>query len=106
MARPRIEFSEDQRRQIRQMAGIACTVMEIADVIGCSHDSLTKYCQAELNKGRNEGCASLRRMQWSKAKEGNVAMLIWLGKQMLGQSDKINTINENTNRVITITDVD
>jgi hypothetical protein len=31
---------------------------------------------------------SLRQWQLKKAKEGNVVMLIWLGKQMLGQQDK------------------
>ncbi|HLC04806.1 MAG TPA: hypothetical protein VJK02_17360 [Anaerolineales bacterium] len=31
---------------------------------------------------------SLRRLQLAKAKRGNVVMLIWLGKQFLGQSDK------------------
>ena len=32
---------------------------------------------------------SLRRWQYEKAKDGNVAMLIWLGKQLLGQRDRI-----------------
>ncbi len=31
---------------------------------------------------------SLRRLQWKAAKENNVTMLIWLGKQYLGQTDK------------------
>jgi hypothetical protein len=31
---------------------------------------------------------SLRRLQAKKAAEGNVTMLIWLGKQYLGQSDR------------------
>ena len=26
-------------------------------------------------------------MQWKSAEKGNVVMLIWLGKQVLGQSD-------------------
>ncbi len=30
----------------------------------------------------------LRRLQWNAAEAGNVSMLIWLGKQYLGQSDK------------------
>jgi hypothetical protein len=35
------------------------------------------------------GKASLRRVQWHKAIEDkNVVMMIWLGKQILGQSDK------------------
>ena len=31
---------------------------------------------------------TLRKLQWQAAKSGNVSMLIWLGKQYLGQSDK------------------
>ena len=27
-------------------------------------------------------------MQWKAAERGNTSMLIWLGKQILGQSDK------------------
>ena len=30
----------------------------------------------------------LKQMQWDMAMNGNVQMLIWLGKQYLGQSDK------------------
>jgi hypothetical protein len=38
--------------------------------------------------GREEGKASLRRMQW-RAAERSTAMLIWLGKQYLGQTGKL-----------------
>jgi len=34
------------------------------------------------------GKMSIRRLQFEKAKEGNTTMLIWLGKQYLGQTDK------------------
>lgn len=34
------------------------------------------------------GKRSLRRMQWKSAKGGNATMQIWLGKQLLGQTDK------------------
>jgi len=33
--------------------------------------------------------------QWDVAMEGNVQMLIWLGKQYLGQSDKPNDIERD-----------
>jgi len=35
-----------------------------------------------------DGRMSIRRWQMAKAKEGNPTMLIWLGKQYLGQKDK------------------
>lgn len=37
--------------------------------------------------GRALGMLSLRRKQSEMAQEGNVTMLIWLGKQLLGQKD-------------------
>ena len=44
--------------------------------------------QEELLKGRGGRRLALKRAQWKSAMGGNVAMLIWLGKQDLGQSDK------------------
>jgi len=38
----------------------------------------------------------LRQLQWKSAEAGNVATLIWLGKQYLGQADKLETVNETT----------
>lgn len=46
-----------------------------------------KFSQlAELK--RNAGRISIRRVQYQKALKGNIPMLIWLGKQYLGQRDK------------------
>lgn len=39
-------------------------------------------------EGRNEGLASLRRLQFAAAQKGSVPMQIWLGKQYLSQTDK------------------
>ena len=32
--------------------------------------------------------AKLKELQWMVAEQGNVQMLIWLGKQYLGQTDR------------------
>jgi hypothetical protein len=74
--------------QVKKLAAIGCTNVEIADIVGCSHDTLSRRFKAELTEGRSQGKASLRRKQWDVALTGNVTMLIWLGKQVLGQSDK------------------
>lgn len=42
-----------------------------------------------MSKKRAGGKASLRRMQWKSAEDGNTTMLIWLGKNILGQTDKV-----------------
>lgn len=68
---------------------LQCTVPEIAYFLGCS-TSYLEHNQEFLRvhkKGLNEGRISLRRLQWKAAMQGNVTMLIWLGKQYLGQRD-------------------
>lgn len=74
--------------QVHKLAAIGCTDVEIGDIVGCSHDTLTRRFKDELIAGRANGKASLRRKQYEQAMSGNVAMLIWLGKQYLGQTDK------------------
>lgn len=49
---------------------------------------------------------SLRRQQIALAEKGNATMLIWLGKQLLGQSDKVDTkskIQSTQNTQMTLT---
>lgn len=86
MARP---YKEINGEQVRKLAAIGCTDVEIGNIVGCSHDTLTKRFRAELDDGRANGKASLRRKQWEVALSGNVTMLIWLGKQVLDQQDKV-----------------
>lgn len=92
--RPRKEIDIDQ---LRNMARIQCTAEECAGVFECSPDTLDRRLKEEGYGGfadfykrySDEGRASLRREQWKLAQKGNPTMLIWLGKQMLGQRDKV-----------------
>ena len=72
-----------------------CTLKEIADVVGTSVATLEKRYSAIIDKGRSEGKKSLRRAQMEKALQGDVRMLIWMGKQYLDQKDTP-TDQENT----------
>jgi len=80
-----------------KLARMACTNEEIAACLNVSakyyYDVLKRDPELSdmIQKGRAEGRASLRRAQWAKALEGNPTMLIWLGKQLLGQSDMTRT---------------
>jgi len=85
MARPPIEIDG---AIVEKLAEVGCKLDEIADYFGCSHDTIERRFASELTKGRSSLKMSLRQWQLKKAKEGNVVMLIWLGKQMLGQQDK------------------
>lgn len=89
--RPRAEID---LRQVEELAGIQCTHEEIAAVIGVSRATVTDRLAndpeflAAYEKGRDEGKASLRRVQWRLALRGHPTMLVWLGKQYLQQRDK------------------
>ena len=91
--RPRVEIDIDQ---LRNMVRIQCTAEECAGVFECSVDTLDRRLKEEgyggfadfYKKHSDEGKASLRRAQWKAAQDGNPTMLVWLGKQMLGQRDK------------------
>lgn len=85
MARPFKKLDEDV---IKKLAAIHCTMVEIASVCGCSVDTLERNCAELIKKAKDEGKASLRRMQFQAAQSGNNTMLIWLGKQLLDQKDR------------------
>ena len=80
-------------RQVEELARIGCTEPDMAAVLGVSVDTIQRrkraseeFCGA-IKRGQATTRNSLRRLQLKKALEGNVTMLIWLGKQLLGQSD-------------------
>jgi predicted transcriptional regulator len=85
---------------VYNLARIGCTQDEIAVIVGCSKPTLRKHCSSELHRGLEEMKMSLRRWQFEKAEQGNVVMLIWLGKQYLGQREKADTTV--TEQVVTI----
>jgi hypothetical protein len=58
----------------------------------------------ELLKGRESLKQSLRRAQIKLALSGNAVMLIWLGKNLLGQSD--NPLNSDDRQPLPWTDGD
>jgi hypothetical protein len=70
-----------------KLARIHCTMKEIAACLDCSVDLLERNYAELIKKSQSEGKASLRRMQYLCAEKGNVGMMIWLGKQLLGQVD-------------------
>lgn len=99
MGRPRIEIDEDN---FKKLCGLQCTLVEIASFFDCSEDTIENWCKRTFKKSFSEsykkysasGKMSLRRWQFKMA-EHNCAMAIFLGKNWLGQSDKIEqTITE------------
>lgn len=96
---------------LRSLCKIQCTEKELCAVLEVSPDTLATYIKINhnmtfseyLEKYGGQGKVSLRRLQFRKAEEGNVAMLIWLGKQYLGQKDGdllLNTSRDCNNFVL------
>lgn len=73
--------------EVVRLSSEGAKVTEIAEIFGVDRDTIHRRFAAELRKGRFERDQSLRRAQLSTAKAGNPTMLIWLGKQYLGQAD-------------------
>ena len=86
MARPK-KYNIDTE-QVEKLASFGCTNIEIGSFFGCSPDLLEKSYSEYLTKGRDKGKIRLRQLQWKAAEAGSHTMLIWLGKQILNQSDK------------------
>jgi len=80
--------------QLASLGAIQCTTRETASVLGVSHDTLMEFfndcpeARALYEDGKERGRVSLRRKQMAVALSGNPTMLIWTGKQYLGQADK------------------
>lgn len=98
MARPRLKIDVGL---VEKLASIHCTMEEIASVCGCSVDTLERRFADVIKRAKNKGKSSLRRHQWELAQKGNATMLIWLGKQLLDQSDKV---QQKVDQTTTVTD--
>ena len=73
---------------LRNLCEIQCTIKEIAYVLGVSVDTLNRNYRDVIDEGKSQGKIALRRAQWRNAMEkNNVTMQIWLGKNVLNQTD-------------------
>ncbi len=86
--RPKKQLDYDM---IEKLALIQCTQDEIASCLGVNVKTLRADERfVDLYKmGQEKGKMSLRRWQYDCAKKGNSSMLIWLGKQYLGQKENL-----------------
>ena len=105
MPRKKLEWTPQQIEEFKRLCGIFCTEEEICFVLGVNSDQLLKLVNKHLReevcgkatqkitfeeafeKFSTNGKISLRRKQMELALAGDKSMLIWLGKQQLGQTD-------------------
>jgi hypothetical protein len=75
--------------KVEAMASIGCTQTEIAMVLGGTVSTISRRFAKEFAKGQENLKMRLRKKQIEVAMAGNVTMLIWLGKQYLGQVERL-----------------
>ena len=105
MGRPK---SEIDWGKVKSMAAIFCVKAEICSVIGVSESTLERGCKSKYKETFDTlykkwscfGKSSLRRLQYKAAQNGNVTMLIWLGKNMLQQTDRLVKTDDNKGKII------
>lgn len=73
--------------EVYKLASIGMKNSEIAEWFSIDDSTLAYNFKRELTKGKLNLNRSLRQAQISLALSGNATMLIWLGKNTLGQSD-------------------
>lgn len=95
--RPKREMSDDDFDKVIEAVKIQCTQEEICSIFKMDHKTLDRILKERGESGFSQfykkhqdfGRKSLRRAQWEAAtKDKNPTMLVWLGKQHLGQRDK------------------
>lgn len=82
------KFIDVSEKSIIDLASIGCTDGEMSSILSVSVDTLTRNYAEVIEKGRSNLNMSLRRKQAEKALSGDTSMLIWLGKNRLGQRDQ------------------
>tara|TARA_R110000868_G_scaffold123968_2_gene327936 strand:- start:8661 stop:8993 length:333 start_codon:yes stop_codon:yes gene_type:complete len=90
-----VKVKDIDTEQVWRLACMQCTLREIADVVGVSHESVRKHFGDLIEKGQSVGKKSLRRAQFEKAINGSDRMLVWLGKQYLGQKEIVSDGDDN-----------
>jgi len=89
--RKRVVTPED----VYKLAALGCSNNEIARWFDIDENTLTYNFSETIAKGKDDLKNSLRRAQIKLALGGNAVMLIWLGKNLLGQSDNPNNSEAN-----------
>ncbi len=104
MARPKAIIDW---RKVNAMLRAQCSGVAVAGLLGVHADTLYNAVKDKYKLGfsayseqkRSEGKELLRYRQYQAALNGNVAMMIWMGKNILGQSDKQTITNPEAKNI-------
>lgn len=86
-------------KKIDMYLNAGCTGSQIAAHLGINQMTLYRHCESKYKKKwsdysmekRSSGHLLILWKQFAKAMSGDNSMLIWVGKQQLGQRDEVKT---------------
>jgi hypothetical protein len=99
---PRGIKKEIDEKTVYTLAYHGASAEEIGDCFEVCGRTIRNRFSKILTKGDSDGKQDLRRKQQEKAMDGNVTMLIWLGKQRLGQAEKTESKVEQKDVTVTL----
>ena len=86
--------AEIDRNELERLCVLHCTDEELAGWFGVTTRTIERrrlepaFAQV-MERGKAKGRISIRRMQMKLLEQGNATMGVWLGKQLLGQTDQL-----------------
>jgi hypothetical protein len=81
---------------VERLIAAGKTVEGAALQLGCDHRTLERNFAPAIKKGREGRNSRLQEVQFNLAVSGNVPMAIWLGKQWLGQKNRVELETRDT----------
>ena len=82
--------------EVEALARLHCTYKEMAEFFGINVETLKYNFSDIIAKGKSETKQALRKAQIKLALSGNATMLIWLGKNILEQSENPQATSDST----------
>ncbi len=94
-----VVFNDEQMQEIERLALLNCNSNTIAEAVGVAVNTLKRHCGRKLKHWWATYRVNLRESQ-DKHRETSPDMAKFLGKNVLGQVDKIETVNKT--EIVTI----
>ena len=75
-------------KQIEMLSGFGCSILEMAEFFTVDESLLRRRYMDKIRRGRQKLKLRIRQLQLKYAAAGSVPLLIFLGKNLLNQTDK------------------
>ncbi len=87
---------------VRKLAFLGCSYYEMGRILGADESVIRRRFAAEKEQAESRGNMRLRRAQLKRALKGSDTMLIHLGKQRLGQTDRVDLTTKGEQVGVTV----